>query len=229
MQQTTVLLELTFLPLTTAFSPVPPVAEPVFTTEPPVIEAPMIVGEPELIKHTVKPGDTLSGIAKEYHTTWRRIWNRNKTIHHPDIIFDGQVLVIPEKGEKLKSRPLPRPKPQVSSSSDIAYKPFRGSVGGNSYTPGQCTYYAKMRRPDLPNTLGNADTWYYRARDMGLPTGTTPRVGAIGMFKTYMHVAYVEAISGSQVKISEWNNVGPYIKTIRWVDASAMLYIYNVK
>lgn len=48
------------------------------------------------IKYTVKSGDTLSGIAKKYNTTWQKIYEDNKSVigNDPDLIKPGQVLVI---------------------------------------------------------------------------------------------------------------------------------------
>ena len=59
-------------------------------------------------KVVVKRGDTLSRIAKKAKlSSWRPIWDLNKKISHPNLIYPGQKLLIPAKGEKLKHRPLP--------------------------------------------------------------------------------------------------------------------------
>jgi LysM repeat protein len=56
----------------------------------------------------VKQGDTLSKIAKRAKlSSWRPIWDLNKKIHHPNLIYPGQKLALPAKGEKVKHRPLP--------------------------------------------------------------------------------------------------------------------------
>ena len=56
----------------------------------------------------VKRGDTLSRIAKRAKlASWRPIWDLNKKISHPNLIYPGQKLLIPAKGEKVKHRPLP--------------------------------------------------------------------------------------------------------------------------
>jgi LysM repeat protein len=56
----------------------------------------------------VKRGDNLSKIAKRAKlASWRPIWDLNKKISHPNLIYPGQKLLIPAKGEKLKHRPLP--------------------------------------------------------------------------------------------------------------------------
>ena len=59
-------------------------------------------------KVTVKQGDTLSKIAKKAKlSSWRPVWDLNKKIKHPNLIYPGQKLVLPAKGEKVKHRPLP--------------------------------------------------------------------------------------------------------------------------
>ncbi len=46
--------------------------------------------------YTVKPGDTLSGIAAQYGTTWQKIYEHNcDIIKNPDLIYPGQVIRIP--------------------------------------------------------------------------------------------------------------------------------------
>jgi LysM repeat protein len=56
----------------------------------------------------VKRGDSLSRIAKRAKlASWRPIWDLNKKIKHPNLIYPGQKLLLPAKGEKVKHRPLP--------------------------------------------------------------------------------------------------------------------------
>jgi LysM repeat protein len=50
--------------------------------------------------YTVRPGDTLSGIAKQFGVpTWRAIHSANPSITNPDLIFVGQKLYVPSKGD----------------------------------------------------------------------------------------------------------------------------------
>lgn len=53
---------------------------------------------PVQTKYTVKAGDTLSGIAAKYKTTWQKIYEANKKLigSNPNLIRPGQVLVIPK-------------------------------------------------------------------------------------------------------------------------------------
>jgi LysM repeat protein len=61
-------------------------------------------------KITVKRGDTLRRIARKAKlSSWRPIWDLNEKLTHPNLIYPGQKLVLPAKGEKVKHRPLPAP------------------------------------------------------------------------------------------------------------------------
>ncbi len=199
--------------------------------------------------HEVQKGESLSKIATLHQTTWRRLYDKNTQIEHPDIIAVGEKVTIPFDDETLAEREIPQPvapvvapvrrqapsrRSQATSSRQSASAPAktpvrakvaRGSSSGNLYAPGYCTWYVKNRRPDLPNNLGNADTWVARARAQGLPTGSTPRVGAVG--QQGMHVVYVESVNGDgTVTISEMNFKGLYVTGTRTVPASNFQYIY---
>ena len=59
-------------------------------------------------RYVVKRGDSLSTIAKRAKlASWRPIWDLNKAIAHPNLIYPGQRLLLPAKGEQLEHRPLP--------------------------------------------------------------------------------------------------------------------------
>lgn len=184
-------------------------------------------------QHTVVDGESLVKIAEANQTTWVRLFNKNTAIADPNIIAAGQTLIIPFPDEQLTERPLPEPvlaaPTAPSSRTTLAPRaqatPRVGSSAGNSYSPGYCTWYAKNRRPDLPNNLGNADTWVARAAAQGLATGSTPRAGAIG--QQGMHVVYIESVNGDgTVTVSEMNYQGRGVISGRTVPASSFRYIY---
>lgn len=54
--------------------------------------------EPEYTEYKVKSGDSLSEIAKKYGTTYTKLAEYNG-IKNPNIIYVGQVIKIPKKGE----------------------------------------------------------------------------------------------------------------------------------
>ena len=56
------------------------------------------------VLYTVRPGDTLFGIAQQFQVTVNQILAANPQIKDPNIIFAGQVICIP-------TQRVPRPKP----------------------------------------------------------------------------------------------------------------------
>ena len=204
-----------------------------------VIEQPTI--------HTVQDGETLSSIAKQHDTKWLRLWQKNAAVAHADKLTAGDKLTVPDNNEELKPRELPAP-PVIEQPEEVAADPkpvkrqpqepantrrrarqerpmAAGLSAGNRYTPGYCTWYVKNKRPDLPNSLGNADTWVSRAAAQGLATGSTPRAGAVG--QRGMHVAYVERVNpDGTVFVSEMNHKGLWIISSRTVPANYFTYVY---
>jgi surface antigen len=198
----------------------------------------VLPAEPVITKHVVAEHESLSIIAKKYNTTWKRIYDKNTTVQNPDIITVGTELIVPNEDEVLTERTLPEtqqivepavqktaqkpaPKPAVKTASVTT----RGSSSGNLYVPGYCTWYVKNLRPDLPNNLGNADTWVSRAAAQGLATGSTPRAGAVG--QRGMHVVYVLSVnSDGTVNITEMNHKGLYVVTTRTLPGDYFKYIY---
>jgi surface antigen len=193
---------------------------------------PQPAATPAPIVHQVTAGESLSTIATQHHITWVRLFNKNQHIAHPDMLNVGENITIPTPEEQLADRPLPvapqapsvRPAKQAVITT-AAYTVSRGASSGNTYTAGYCTWYAKNMRPDLPNNLGNADTWVARAAAQGIPTGSVPRVGAIG--QRGMHVVYVERVNpDGTIFISEMNREGLHTRSTRTVPASYFTYIY---
>ena len=109
---------------------------------------------------------------------------------------------------------------------------YAGNSSGNMYAPGNCTWYAKSMRPDLPNNLGNANTWYANAAAMGWNVGSTPKKGAVATTTAggLGHVAYVIGVSldGQEVTIREMNYRGLYNMNTRTVHYTAFNYIYEL-
>ena len=207
----------------------------------------------EVTKHTVLENESLTDIAEIYEITWNRIYDKNKTIESPDIITPGDELVIPSEDEELETRELPvAPEPiptqatttstaavtqtdsqprsaaAVTRPASVQVQQSRGASAGNRYSYGYCTWHVKNLRSDLPNNLGNANTWVSRARAQGMATGSTPRVGAVAEATTgYMHVAYVTGVNGDgTVNLSEMNFKGFGVASTRTAPANQFVYIY---
>ncbi len=184
----------------------------------------------------VQEGDTLSAIADAHGTTYTQIFNANDSIANPDVINVGDKVRIPVADEQLPDRFGTLSTPQiVESGSQTQYvapaahsapRAVVSSSAGNTYYAGYCTWYAKERRPDLPNMLGNGGQWVANAAARGYATGTAPRAGAIA--ETTGHVAYVESVNGDgTIVISEMNGPAGFgVVSTRTVAANQYRYIY---
>lgn len=207
---------------------------------PPKPAEPVATKPPEPLIYTVIAGDNLTKIGTAHNTEWQRIWSKNEIIKHPDVIHIGDQLTIPVSTEVLAARELPAvvAAPVVTPGvSTPATAPVQKSVdtvqnfgGGNTYDYGYCTWYVKNRRGNsLPNTLGNANTWFARAQAAGMATGYAPRAGAVGTTTrgALGHVIYVEAVNGDgTIQISEMNAPTFGVTTYRTANASEFSYIY---
>lgn len=96
----------------------------------------------------------------------------------------------------------------------------------NTYDWGNCTWYAKSQRPDIPNTFGNASNWFYAAQTAGMATGWSPQIGAVAWYRYGNHVAIVKQINGDQILLSEMNVLGLNVISQRWVSTADYGYIY---
>lgn len=156
------------------------------------------------VLHEVKKGETLDSIVKKYKGDF------NKTIAYNGLPADAAIKVAQEiiilDGEKaVVSRP--------STTSTYQATQYLGPYGSKSrqFPWGQCTWYVAQKRYVPWN--GHAKAWLSNARKYGFQTGTEPRVGAIMATNEtwYGHVAYVEAVNGDYITVSEMYGI-PYWK-----------------
>ena len=83
--------------------------------------------------HVVTRGESLASIAAGAKLdSWRPIWDANATITNPDLIYPGQRLAVPAKGEKVKHRPLPG---GLAAGSISARSPRAASARVRSHRP----------------------------------------------------------------------------------------------
>lgn len=187
------------------------------------------IKQPKLqpVVYAVAEGDNLTKIGSVYNIEWQRLWAKNTQLAQPDLINIGDQITIPEPSEQL-SREIPA---QVSLPEQTpGVEPLRSFDGDNTYDYGYCTWYVKNRRgASIPNSLGNANTWYSRAVDAGMAVGSTPRVGAVGTTSRGLegHVVYVESVNDDgSINISEMNSPTRGKATYRTASADEFQYIY---
>jgi surface antigen len=148
-----------------------------------------------------------------------------KTVEAPEVTAktsnqgspnQSEVAAIESKSEEPKKELMEKPKVLPLLTPEVE---------PNTYATGNCTWYAKQMRPDLPDNLGNADTWYERAQAQGIEVGTEPVEGAIG--QSGMHVVFVEKVNNDgTIIISEMNYQGLGVIDQRKLPANSFQYIY---
>ena len=132
------------------------------------------------------------------------------------------------KDEVTPRKVLATPKKNTVSRAKTAK--MTGEMEANRFPFGYCTYYVAQRR-FIPWS-GNAIAWLSGAQSFGYATGDTPQVGAIVVTNEggkAGHVAYVDAVNGDQITISEMNYNGFGVVSSRTISASygrILGYIY---
>ena len=158
------------------------------------------------IVYAVKAGDTPATLAQKFKA------DESQIIAYNDAEISGlqvgEQIIIPN-GQQAAA---------VSTSSSyggLGYLGGTASYGSNGYDFGFCTWYAANRRAQLgepvPANLGDAYTWAYRAAGFGIPTGSTPKAGAVAVEHSAApgHVAIVEVVNDDgSFWISEMNSYG---------------------
>ncbi|MGH3279777.1 MAG: LysM peptidoglycan-binding domain-containing protein, partial [Trebonia sp.] len=56
-----------------------------------------------LVTYLVQPGNTLSGIAASHSVTLAAVEAANPSISHPDLIYAGQTVELPEGSSAARS------------------------------------------------------------------------------------------------------------------------------
>ncbi len=149
--------------------------------------------------YVVKSGDTPDSLATKFQA------NKGQIIAYNDAEVTGlpvgQRIIIPD-GIQVVSRAI----------TGFAFG-FAATYGFNGYDYGWCTWYVANRRAELgrpvPSNLGNAYSWYYLAQKAGLPTGATPRPGAVAVNTAGNHVSVVEVVNpDGSFWVSEMNSHG---------------------
>ena len=164
--------------------------------------------------YIVHGGDTLSGIASRYNTSWPRLAAFNR-IAHPSLIYVNQTVCIPGGGSPSPGRPGPGP--------------VMGR--GNFFSYAQCTWWANQRYHQLhgiyvPWTINsNAWAWANRARDFHWVVSSYPTPGDIVDLQPWVqgayglgHVAVVERVLGNGHVIASTMNWGVHPGWVTYVE-----------
>lgn len=155
------------------------------------------------IIYVTKSGDTVESLATKYRTSSDQIVAYNDT--EINGLMVGRRIMIPDGTLQPVSR-------YVTYGSGFAWG-ASALYGYNGYDYGYCTWYVANRRTAIgrpvPANLGNAYSWYRVALGAGMPTGLTPRVGAVAVNQGGNHVSVVEAVNeDGSFWISEMNSSG---------------------
>ena len=162
--------------------------------------------------HVVEPGDTLSGIAATYQTTVEDLLALNDSIENPNMIFDGETLLIFSDAQPMtraqettetaqaQTETAPAATQSNAASTSAASTPSTGSgvlnpVDGINYFNGvRESYYSQKVLPggglNIPGrhvasdgTIRDADGYIVVASD-NQPKGSTGQ-SSLGAYKVY--------------------------------------------
>ena len=176
------------------------------------------------VKHIVEKSDTVESIAVKYKADKDEIMMYNKLPALEDeALVEGKVLIIPNGGKAAPIKPKPQARSvgsQIVSSSRYAYNTPSSTDASKSrrFPYGYCTWYVASRTFVPWN--GHAKSWLTNARAYGFLTGSVPAAGSIVVTtenRWYGHVAFVEAVHGNTITVSEMNYVGWGRKSVRTI------------
>jgi surface antigen len=206
-----------------------------FNISPDTIKIANNISDPNLIKpgmrllippasgivYTVVKGDNVSDIVVKYQGDLAATIKINNLSTNSQI-FAGQRLIIVggHVPTPIASKPVAVAKTTTSTPSVS-----RGTCA-NRFPFGWCTWYVASRR--CVPWSGNAGAWPRNAQALGYRVGRTPIVGAILVTHEswWGHVAYVEAVNGGTITVSEMNFVRWGKVSRRTLPANYGVYIY---
>ncbi len=136
---------------------------------------------PEPKTHIVASGDSLSTIATaEQLDSWRPLWNANTDLQNPDLIYEGQKLIVPT--QPVPDRPLPEAVVAQAApvTSNVSAAPVRHAAAPANYAGGVGGILERVRMREAGgNYATNTGNGYYGAYQFNL--GTWRGVGGTGL------------------------------------------------
>ena len=156
-------------------------------------------------------------------------------INIPLVLITSLQIAVPQgKVPHTPIAPKPAP-PAVVQPAEPVPEPAPPTLPiapaytyGNSYAPGNCTYFIASVK-NIPSNLGNANQWAYNASAQGVTVSRVPIVGSVAQNTTDSwlgHVALVIGVDGDQVLLREMNYQGFGVISERWANVSQYQYIY---
>ncbi len=97
-----------------------------------------------------------------------------------------------------------------------------------SGSAGNCTWWAAYKRPDVGGCIeGNAGDWADNAHLCGYELSSDPEIGAIAVFTSIGHVAYVEAVSedNNSFEVSHMNWAGEWMSHTPFDNSASISFI----
>jgi LysM domain len=125
------------------------------------------------VLYTVKPGDTLSGIAQNYNTTWEAIYDGNQSvIQNPGLVYAGQQLRVhegdlatglvpvqaaaPVKSYTVTPAAAPAPAQSAAGSASSGGSGALSDIPGVPQSFAACVAYRESTNDTNPAANGNA-------------------------------------------------------------------------
>jgi N-acetylmuramoyl-L-alanine amidase len=181
--------------------------------------------------YVVVSGDTLSGIAARYGTSWATLASYNH-IANPNLIYANQVVCIP--GRSSSSASTSAPTTSSSTTVELVYSTDSSNapVGySNSFPYPACTWWGDQRYFQIHGYYvpwrTNADAWQWTndAYAFGWRVSSLPTVGAIIDLQPWVqgaygagHVGVVESILGNGHVIASNMSWGANPYSVQYVE-----------
>ena len=127
------------------------------------------ITEPTITTHVVNEGETLSHIAQNFGTTYKRLFDANLEIIDPDSLSVGMTIRIPQSDEVIAEREIPK---KIIAVEDTANKDISPAVAPQVRTTvSDGTVWDQLARCESGGNWSiNTGNGYYGGLQFSLPT-----------------------------------------------------------
>jgi len=173
------------------------------TPAPGIVAVPGMEGKKGPITYTVKKGDTLWDITYSYYKDsflWPKVWQNNKQIFNPDLIYPGNVITLPgeEEIEAALTEAAQPMKPAKPTPSPAAEKPPTPEIEKGIEVAVQELPAPTEKPPDL-SLLASSGYILTDRPAVGIVVGARDNRELIGQDET----AYLRLESGLQNQVGD--------------------------